>query len=232
MKLICITIAYKEERLIKPFIQHMQDRVDEIVVLNSIQPWNGDAELDNTAQIAESLGATVFRENWPDEHTQRNAGQEYGMDADWLIILDPDEYILDEDWRKLIKFLETAEADAYVPEVQYTYWKKHWIIDPPEEYRQIVAVRPDVRFVDKRVIDSPWGVSPSQLHHMSWRRNDAEVWRKINTYGHAGEFNQLKWFSEVWQDQERFTDLHPLTPSALKEAVRVKLPPELEELGL
>lgn len=233
MRLACVTIAYREARLIVPFIQHMQDRVEEIVVLNSKSPWFGEVEAsDHTAEIARSLGATVFEEDWLTEQDQRNAGQEYCTDYDWVIVLDPDEFVLDEDWDRLYNFLETAPLDAYVCQNQNTYWKQGFIIDPPEDYKQIIAVRPTVRFVDKRVVGSLWGYAPTDLHHMSWRRSDQEVWRKINSYAHALEFDTLKWFSEVWSDPDRLFDLHPLTPPSLARAVRVELPEELRRLGL
>lgn len=233
MRLACVTVAYCEQRFIAPFIQSMQDRVEEIVVLNSTHPWNGEeAEKDNTANIARSLGATVFEEYWPTEHDQRNTGQEYCSDYDWVIILDPDEIMLEEDWQKLVNFLEVAPLDAYATGMQHTLWKKGFVIDPPEDYRQIIAVRPSVRFFDKRCVDSQWGYAPTELWHYSWARSDAEVWRKINSYAHALEFDTLRWFSEVWSDPDRLHDLHPLTPPSLKRAMRIDLPDELRKLGL
>jgi len=231
MKLACVSLAYCEERFVPKFIQSMQDRVTEIVLLNSTHPWNGEAEKDNTASIARSLGATVFEHDWPTEEEQRNTGQEYCSDFDWILTLDPDEFILEEDWVKLINFLETAEEDAYVCNSQNTLWKNGFIIDPPEDFKQIIAVRPTVRFTDKRVVDTPWAHAPVDLWHFSWARTDAEVWRKINSYGHAHEIDTLGWFSEVWMS-EQTTNLHPLTPEALKKAIRVELPEELERLDL
>lgn len=231
MRIACTTIAYCEERLIVPFIQSMQDRVDEIVVLNSTYPWNGDPEKDKTAAAARSLGATVIEHNWKSEEEQRNAGQEYCMDYDWVIVLDPDEFLLEEDWVNLVNFLDGANLDAYVTGNQNTLWKKGYVIDPPEDYKQIIAVKPGVRFVDKRVIDTPWGTAPTDLWHFSWARSDAEVWRKINSYAHANEFDGFKWFTEVWQSDKK-TNLHPLTPKSLKKAIRVELPEELKRLGL
>jgi glycosyltransferase involved in cell wall biosynthesis len=235
MKLACVTIAYMEERFMPKFIQSMQDRVDEIVVLNSIKPWNNRqyAEVDKTASIAHSLGATVISDDWATEQDQRNAGQEYCTDYDWIIVLDPDEYILEPDWQKLVKFLEQAPLPAYVTNMQHTYWKSGYVIDPPEDYKQIIAVRPQVRFVDKRVIDSPWAHAPIELHHFSWARSDVEVWRKITSYGHAGEFDAAQWMGEIWLDwNEDMQNLHPLTPPSLLKALRVELPEELERLNL
>jgi glycosyltransferase involved in cell wall biosynthesis len=233
MKLACVAVAYKEERFIPKYIQAMQNRVDEIVVLNSMKPWFGEEDdEDSTGSIADSLGATVIRHDWATEHDQRNAGQEYLSDYDWIIVLDPDEYLLDADWENLVNFLETAEGPAYVTGMQHTYWKHGFVIDPPEDYKQIIAVRPQVRFFDKRCVNTPWGYAPTELHHFSWARSDQECLRKITHYAHANDFDTLNWFSEVWQDSERLTNLHPLTPESLKQAVRVELPEELERLNL
>lgn len=231
MKLACVSVAFCEERFIPKLIQTMQDRVDEIVVLNSIVPWNGEAQRDYTANIALSLGATVIRDSWPTEEDQRNAGQEYCSNYDWIIVMDPDEQMLEEDWQKLINFLEVAPLDAYVTGMQHTLWKTGYIIDPAEDYKQIIAVRPNVRFTDKRVVNTEWGLAPTELWHFSWARNDLEMWRKINSYGHAKEFDPLKWFSEVWQS-DQLTNLHPLTPESLKEAIRIDLPEELKKLDM
>jgi len=231
VKIAAVAICYKEQRFIPKYIQAMQDRVDEIVVLNSLVPWQGEVEtLDNTAAIAESLGATVISYDWATEQDQRNAGQEYLADYDWIIVMDPDEFMLEEDWFDFMHFLQDADQDAYVCSEQFTYWKKGFVIHPPEDYKQIIAVRPNVRFIDKRVVDTAWGYAPVPLHHFSWARTNEETLRKISHYAHAHELDP-RWYEDVWLS-ERTTDLHPLSPSALKEAIRVVLPPELEKLEL
>lgn len=233
MKLACVTLAYKEERFIVPFIRAMQNRVDEILVLNTTKPWNGGSdEVDNTGNVARSLGATVISYDWSTEEAQRNAGQEYLNDYDWIITLDVDEFMLDADWSRLVAFLDSATLDAYVPQMQHTYWKTGFVIDPPEDYLQIIATRPSVRYFDKRCVDCAWDMAPVELHHFSWARTDEECWKKISSYAHAKDFDTLDWFGRVWLDNERTTDLHPLTPESLKEAVRVELPEELERLNL
>lgn len=42
------------------------------------------------------------------------------------------------------------------------------------------------------------------------------------------------WYNtqDPWSDPDRLHDLHPLTPEALKQAMRVELPDELRDLGL
>lgn len=235
MRLASVAVAYKEERFIPKYIQAMQNRVEEVVVLNSTKPWQGThTEEDKTAAIARSLGATVIEHDWSTEHEQRNAGQEYLSDFDWIIVLDPDEYITNDMWSKLYKFLEEQEeVRAFLPEMQHTYWKNGYVIDPPEDYKQVIAVRPSVRFFDKRCVDVPYAHAPIDLHHFSWARTDKECLSKIQHYAHAHEFDTADWYQKVWKDWHPMSlNLHPLTPEALRQAVPAKLPEELEKLDL
>lgn len=228
-----VTVAFNEERFIKPFLSHIPKWVDEKLVLVSIRPWHGRQEIpDETDLIAEQMGATVICYDWKSEEEQRQAGQDYFHDFDWVIVLDPDEYLTKADWKKLKEFLDgNPPLDAYVTGGQLTYWKRNLVIHPPEDYKQIIAVRPRVRFVDKRVVDCAWYFAPTLLHHMSWARTDDECYSKITHYAHAREFDTEKWFNEVWKSDQT-ENLHPLTPDALKQAVPAKLPAELERLDL
>ena len=234
MKIAISTIAYREERFIVPFIQHYQDKVEEILLLSTTKPWFGDADgTDKTPAIARSLGATVVEYPWATEHEQRNAGQEFLSDYDWIIIVDPDEYFDDENWQRLIDTLETTDAEALIVQGQYTYWKDGYVADPPRDYQQLVAVKPGVRFFDKRVVSSNYEVAPVWLHHFSWARTDDEVWRKISHYAHAKDFDIKDWFESIWLKwKPGMMDVHPVSPDTLHELKPANLPPEIEKLDL
>ena len=231
MKLAIETIAFKEERLLPKFIQHYQDKVDEIIVLSSTKPWQGEITApDLTANIAQSLGATVIAYPWKDETEQRNAGVDYAMDYDWLIVVDPDEFISDKDWVRMYECLEAAEAPAYIVEHQRVFWK-HKEVFPHSDYQQLIALRPkEVRFVDKRVVNTLYGTLPVDLLHFSWSRTDEEVLSKIQHYSHADELIS-NWYEEVWL-KDRKTNLHPKDPEVLAALIDAKLPPEIEALNL
>lgn len=232
MKIATSTICYRERRFIEPFLKHIPDWVDKKLVLASTKPWQGEEEPDDgTADKARELGAEVIEYYWPTEEEQRNAGQEYLSDYDWIIVLDPDEYFADIDWEILHDYIKlNPQSYAQVCSVQTTYWKTGFKIDPPEEYRQIILVKPQVKFVDKRVVDQPWSVAPVNLHHMSWARTDKECLSKISHYAHAHELLP-NWYEDVWLADKR-DNVHPLTPEALKKVVPAKLPKELERLNL
>lgn len=234
MKVGLVTICFKEERFITPFLSHIPDWVEERTVLVSKKPWfGGSGTPDNTAKLAEKAGATVVVRHWLSEEDQRNTGQVLHQDKDWIIWLDPDEFLDNYNWGKLKDYLESSRADAIVVEGQFTYWKDGWVADPPRDYQMLIATRPHVNFIEKRVVNSGFDVAPVWLHHFSWARTDKEVWNKITHYAHAEDFDTQIWFREVWKKwRPGIKNVHPVTPETLHDFKKAKLPPELEALKL
>jgi glycosyltransferase involved in cell wall biosynthesis len=237
MRIGLVTVAYNEERMIKPFLSHIPKWVDEVLVLVSAKPWFGEYELpDRTDEIAREMGATVIVHDWSSEEEQRNAGQEYFGDMDWIIVLDPDEYLDNANWEGLrlsLPIYDQAGVRAIIVEGQYTYWKTGYVADPPRDYPMLIGVKPEVRFIDKRVVDSPYTQSAVWLHHMSWAKTNKEVWSKISHYAHANDFDIKKWYEEVWLKwKDGMDDVHPVTPQTLHKLIPATLPKELERLKL
>lgn len=235
MRVATVAVAYREARLIGKHLSHIPDWVDEKLVLVSSKPWFGD-ELpdDGTADIAREHGATVIEHDWANETDQRNAGQEYLSDYDWIIVLDPDEFLCNKDWEKLKYLINMPQYMALIVQGQFTYWKNGYVANPPKDYPMLIAVRPNIRFIDKRVIDSSYNVALGiWLHHFSWAKTDEEVWNKISHYAHATDFNIKDWYENVWLKwKPGMQDVHPTTPSTLHDLVPAELPKELEELNL
>jgi glycosyltransferase involved in cell wall biosynthesis len=230
MKLGTSAIAYNEQRFIGPHLDHIP-LADKLVLVSTRSYQGQPAQADATEQIARDK-ANCIVDYWKNEHDQRNVAQEYYSDYDWVLHLDPDEFLLPEDWLKLIKGLEQAEGDAYSCALQYTYWRSGYRIDPPEPYCQIIAVRPTVRFVDRRDINipRPWASLPVNVHHFSWARTDDEVWQKITNYSHAHEI-KANWYEKFWLGwSPELRNLHPTSPKAYKSTVSCTVPPQFEAL--
>lgn len=236
MRVATVAVAYNEARLIQKHLQHIPDWVSEKLVLVSEKPWNGLELMDDgTADLAREAGATVIKHDWATEEDQRNAGQEYLSDYDYIIVLDPDEFLDNKNWTALEKVLwdEDNPIRAGVVHHQLTYWQNGYVANPARDYPMLIVVQPDVRFVDKRVVDSSFSKLPVFLHHMSWAKTSDEVWRKISHYAHANDFDIEKWFNEVWLKWEPgMQDVHPVSPETLHNLERATLPKELEKLDL
>lgn len=228
MKVATVAIAYNEARFIRPHLKHIPDWIDENLVLVSTKPWNGEPEPnDGTADIARSLGATVIEYDWPTEQDQRNAGQEYLSDYDYIVVLDPDEFLDNDGWNCIKSVI--SEEQAFVVAHQRVFYK-HSEVYPHTDYQQIILVKPSVRFIDNRVVNTSYATLPVDLFHFSWARTDDEILRKITHYGHAGELLP-GWYENVWLLDRRH-DLHPKSPHTLEALIDAKLPPELERLDL
>lgn len=232
MRFGSVALAYREQRFIAPHLRHIPDWVEEKTVLISTKPWFGEHKHeDDTAYLARKVKGTFVVENvWANEEDQRNTGQDFNQNMDWIIVLDPDEFLDHENWWKLKEFLETTNADAVIVDHQRVFWKDKEV-SPCKDYQQLIAVRPNVRFVDKRVVGSPYVVAPIELLHFSWSRTDEEVWDKISHYAHANDFDINKWYKEVWL-ANKTTNMHPVTPETLGGLIEPNLPPEIKELKL
>lgn len=233
MKVASVCCVYNEKSFLEKHLRHMPDWVDEQVCLISAVPWYGDVlEDDGSEQIANSVGAKVLKYPWPNEVNQRNAGQDYLSNYDWILNLEPDEFLSNEDWSKLYDFLQTADKPAYAIK-QRIFWGHGMESDPPEDFVPIIATRPTVRFVEKRNIDSQWETMPEdiKLLHFAWARTDEEIWKKISHYSHAVDFDIDKWFKEVWLARKT-ENVHPTTPEAIPKLIKAVLPPEIEALDL
>lgn len=229
MKYGLMTICYNEERFIKPFLKHLPDWIDEKIVLVSSRPWNGKIELpDETDNLARSLGATVVVNYWKTEADQRNTGLSLLQDCDWVIVLDPDEFLDNNGWNCLKSVI--SQDDAFVVAHQRVFYKDKEVY-PHTDYQQIILVKPHVRFTFARNVDRGYSTLPLELYHFSWARTDREVWSKISHYSHANEMDIKKWYEEVWL-ANKTENLHPNTPETLKALIPAKLPPELEKLKL
>lgn len=233
MRVGLITVAYHEPRFIVPFLKHVPDWVERKLVLNSLSPWFGAPEpFDPTATMAEPY-AEVIQSDWPTEESQRNTGLDLLSDMGWVIVLDPDEFLDNKNWEDLRVFLDLNTGDAFTCAHQHTYWKNGYVARPAESHRQIIAVRPHIRFIDKRTVNTTHRQAPIEVHHFSWARTDEEVWRKISHYAHAQDFNIDHWFNNVWKRwRTSYHNVHPTNPSSLKRFVRAELPKEIEELNL
>lgn len=236
MKIGAVAVAYRESRLIQKHLANLPVWVDESLVLVSEKPWHGEPiKDDSTFELASATGATVIQHPWETETEQRNAGQDYFADFDWVIVLDPDEFLTDEGWADLylaLKFAPLADK-AFVCQKQFTYWKDGYVADPQRDYLMLIACRPDVSFIDRRVVDSDFGIAPVDVHHFSWAKTDSEVYNKITHYGHAEDFDTEAWYNDVWLAWEPgVQDVHPTSPEALHDLIPAVLPPELEELNL
>jgi hypothetical protein len=147
---------------------------------------------------------------------------EYLDDCDYVLMLDSDELLLDDDLHTLKELCENR-APAVISVRLHTYWKTtEYVIDPPEVGTIKVVLRRDVRMVGVREVEAPVHDTDIYCHHLSYVRSDEEVREKIRLSGHAHEIHP-HWFERVWKGWDNnpaLENLHPVHPSAYRRAVR------------
>ena len=119
MNISATVITLNEEDNIRDCILSLQKICNEIIVVDSLSK-------DNTVQIAEELGAKVYKQKYLGDGPQKDFGVQYAKN-DWIISLDADER-LDEDAILLIKTLnlESTEYDGFSLK-RKNFVDTHWI---------------------------------------------------------------------------------------------------------
>jgi hypothetical protein len=157
---------------------------------------------------------------------------------DYLIIQDADEFYSKKDYKNNIdNIINNSNYDLYTTP-WCSFWKNLDYVMESNEGSIIVGYpefaincNSSVKFVRSRTTNANTIYQlPGLCYHLSYVLTDDEVYRKINTWGHAHEFDTKSWYRRKWLKwNESMTDLHPLYHTMWKKAVRFKgkLPEEL-----
>lgn len=226
MRIAAITPVWNEPVLIKGCIRSLAPHVEKHIVLVSQKPYYGSGVQDNTADVAESLGADVICGTWKLDHEQRNLGISLLQDFDWIITADADEMITCEQMEILKRDLESNVSDAYVVNHNpYWYDTKHCLVD---FFKPIFAVRPSVRFSHIRNVNCRWAQSNARIDHLSWAK-PKNILEKIKTYAHTDEIkNPDEWYNnhfELWSEGKCAT----MPTGETLEVMNMSLPEELKK---
>ena len=194
---------------------------------------------------------------WETEEAQRNEvlDQAKSEGFDYLIIQDADEFFCTEDYQLNLKTIEQNPNFSFYRTPWMQFWKStKWVIlckysylykngRPDKKYYNTttcfsmafaINIKANVRFQRCRMptnVDDYY-VLPGICYHLSYVMSDAQVERKIRTYGHTNQIdhkNWLKWKWYGWNPKTRF--LHPIESQVWTKAVPFsgRLPKELAD---
>jgi len=99
-----LILTFNEEKHIERCVKSLLSFTKNIFIVDSYST-------DNTVQIAESLGAKVYQNKWPDNHAMQF---QWGLDncsisTTWVMKMDADEYVLPELSNEINKKLNTLD---------------------------------------------------------------------------------------------------------------------------
>jgi len=106
-KISLCMIVKNEEDFIENAISSVLPIVDEVIVVDT-------GSKDNTKQLAEDLGAKVIVSKWSDDFSKsRNESIKHAT-GDWILVIDADESIGENDLKKLKKLADSKDVNAYL----------------------------------------------------------------------------------------------------------------------
>ena len=244
-----VCCVYDDDSWLAPAVESVYEACESIWFLVGERPWNGHPS-DQTALVARiralpdpAQKIRVVRGEWPDEASQRNEGLRLVREAgaDYCLVLDADEVYDPGQLRQAMALVrENPQIDCWRASC-FTYWKSYrHRVDPPEAITAAVFVRTGTgTFVERRTYQAlrQVNLAPDRLvfHHMRYACTDAQVRRKVSTFGHAKDVVP-GWFEHVWRrwDNDRsLQNLNPCRPTAYRRAIEQPyeaLPPALRRL--
>ncbi len=228
------------------FILRMIDNcgpyVEKIYVAYSEVPWNYNPEAkrfkNNTPKDilkkSKYFGKIELIEGaWEKDEDTRNACLNRAIEDgfDYLIIQDADEFYREADYKKNIdEIIKNPDYDVYITP-WIIFWKNlnyvienknNSIIDGYPEFA--VNCHSNTKFIRARIPNSNKIYKLSGLcFHLSYVLTSEQVYSKINTWGHAHQFNRDKWYKNKWLKWNHSTYyLHPVEPDEWKRAIAFK----------
>lgn len=233
MKVGIITPAYENDiDFMRACIKQFKGfPTDHLIVISTKSFTGKKLKTSKLQKEAKKLGAkTLVGEFDPDEH-QRHAGLDHFKNCDWCLIVDCDEFYTQEDIKKILDFLKTADKEIYKVEKMFVYFKSPDYTATRQDGEHgppIVAMKPHMRFRSIRDADYPdYFIPDTTLYHLSYIRTDDQMKTKISSWGHAHEVNPY-WFENVWQKwTPEMMNFHPTEPNIFYKSVVEVLPYEI-----
>jgi len=102
---LCMIVKDEEENLPR-CLKSVEKAVDEIIVVDT-------GSTDKSIDIAKSFGAKVFSHQWKDDFSEARNISLDNATCDWVLFLDADEELLQEDIPTLRKLLQDKKNEGY-----------------------------------------------------------------------------------------------------------------------
>ena len=245
-----VCCIYDDDAWLAPTVESVYAACHSIWFLVSDRPWNGEPS-DQEPLLAKIRGLPdpdhkirIVRGSWTTEADQRNEGLRLLAEAgiDYCFVLDADEIHDGVQLQRMLTLVRNnPQVDCWCMYC-WTYWKScRYRIDPPQNYALTAVVRVGLgRFFDNRnyrgVQQRDVPRATAMFHHMSYARTDAQVLRKITTFGHATQVRP-EWYEQVWRRWDRdhtLEDLNPCYHGVYLRAIEQPeeaLPPAIRDMG-
>ena len=188
-KLAVTIITLNEESNIKDCLKSIKSWVDEIIIVDS-------GSSDRTCEIAEEMGAKVFKKDWPGYGAQKNRAIELAS-CEWIFSIDADERVPGELKEEIDIILCQPKYDAYSVKrlsnfcgkfMRHSGW---WPDRVTRLFRKGTATFTNVIVHEKLETAGPVGKTKGHLLHYTYR-NLHDAIEKMNKYSSASAIQKGK----------------------------------------
>ena len=243
MKIAVHVLAYDVNRYINTMLRNVEPQVDKIYIAYPKRPWNyipSSRETRTNPTRLEDINLNGFAHkveiiqgDWATDEETRNAcfDRAKAEGFDWLIIQDADEFYTEESWGQIRKQLHHNSDCELFKTTWFNFWKssEFIIVDPRGSIKDVnagaaIRCKEPLRFIRSRtsnannirVLDCP-------CYHYGWVKPDDEMLAKVTQWGHAHQFDGVRWFDVKWLNWNYETiNLGPFGP-VWRRAIRFPL---------
>jgi len=226
-------MAFNVDRFLHRMLANAAPHVERIYVAHSEFPWSYNTEAADSFRnetTVDSILASAYRDKievisgrWSSEEAQRNACVDRARadGFDYLIVQDADEYLLHDEYDKAIRDI-SGRPDYDLYRINWlNFWKSSRYVLEDKRGSRItgtpefaINLGRGVRFVDRRKTNAETELLlDAKCFHLEYVGSDEDIYAKVNTWGHAHEFDSERWYREKWSNWvERSRYLHPVRP--------------------
>lgn len=163
-------IVKNEEKMLPDCLDSVKAIVQEILIADT-------GSDDRTAQIAQSYGARVIHVDWQQDFSHaRNTALRHAK-SDWLLLLDADERLVQEDIPALLNFIATTTLDGAHMMIHNRIGKDGGSVSVHQalrllrnngQYQYAGAIHEQIRRIDGQPAADYFGLLPVRIQHWGY----------------------------------------------------------------
>lgn len=230
-KYVAHYVMYTYDFFLEDSLESVYQHVDKILIARTLKPWFGKpvdlSETDDVLKrVIDKYGDKIelYVDQFPDEQSQRNflLNISKSRKHKGVFIVDCDEVFVGESIERIYSFIEKNDPlSLIIPHLTFVKDASFCVTPPYETKLFFIKPTSEAQFTFARKCNLPETLMPYDLPeilHLSYiRKNDDEIWQKVNSFMHANDTDWSKWYNETYlRLNPHLRNFHPVWPEVWK----------------